>query len=103
MKQQDEKLDVLLDGVNMLQGITKDMTSALDEDAELLKGLDDDVQRTQGRLESVVKRVDTLLDSVAGILIACLVFWMGWDGGDGGDNEGWCSGKRFVVVVNRKS
>lgn len=43
------------------------MTSALDEDAELLKGLDGDVQRAQGRLESVVKRVDTLLDSVAGI------------------------------------
>lgn len=73
MKQQDEKLDVLLDGVNTLQGITKDMTSALDEDAELLKELDDDVQRTQGRLESVVKRVDTLLDSVAGILTVCRV------------------------------
>lgn len=74
MKQQDEKLDVLLDGVSTLQGITKDMTSALDEDAELLKGLDDDVQRAQGRLESVVKRVDTLLDSVAGIFAECRVF-----------------------------
>jgi regulator of vacuolar morphogenesis len=60
MKEQDEQMDEFLKQVRRTRGLAEQIHEELDSQIELLGGLEEDVDRTEGKLKKASKKADKL-------------------------------------------